>query len=149
MNESASSLIDIIEPLVPVVTVGTNTTLFTVSLAVLLSLIFILLMLWKKKWAAFRAIKRFRKLHQQIVDGKILLTDGLVLLTRELRQGLKLAQQLPMQAPEIFEQKDKQLWTAFVQHLDRLRYQPGETLTVAQINIAAAQIEIWLRRYYR
>lgn len=149
MDESASSLIDIIEPLVPVVTVGTNTTLFAAALAVLLSLIFILLMLWKKKWAAFRAIKRLRNLHQQIVDGKIILTDGLVLLTRELRQGLKLAQQLPMQAPEIFEQKDKQLWTVFVQHLDRLRYQPGEALTVAQINIAAAQIEIWLRRYCR
>ena len=149
MNESASSLIDIIEPSLPEAAATTNWIWLALSLAVLLLLIVILLLLWKKKWPAYRAVKRFRKLHQQIVDGKMLLTDGLVLITQELRQGLKLAQQLPMQAPDSFAQKDKQLWPVFVQHLDKLRYQPGEALTVTQINIAAAQIEIWLRRYCR
>lgn len=149
MNESASSLIDIIEPSEPLVAVGANSLWFAVSLTVMLLLIIVLVMLWKKKWSAYRAVKRFRKLHQQIIEGKMLLPDGLVLLTQELRRGLKLAQQLPMQAPDIFAQKDKQLWTVFVQHLDKLRYQSGEALTVAQINIAAAQIEIWLRRYCR
>ena len=149
MNESASSLIDIIEPSEPLVAVGANSLWFAVLLAVMLLLIIFIVLLWKNKWSAYRAVKRFRKLHQQIIEGKMLLPDGLVLLTQELRRGLKLAQQLPMQAPDIFAQKDKQLWTVFVQHLDKLRYQSGEALTVAQINIAAAQIGIWLRRYCR
>lgn len=148
MNESASSLIDIIEPSVPAAAATTNWLWLALSLAILL-LIVGLLMLWKRKWPAYRAVKRFRKLHQQAIGGGMLLSDGLVLLTQELRQGFKLPQQLPKRAPAIFAQKDKQLWTVFVQHLDKLRYQPGEALTVAQINIAAAQIEIWLRRYCR
>ncbi len=149
MNESASSLIDIIEPAVPAVAVATNALWLAASLALLLLLIVVLLMLWKKKWPAYRAVKRFQKLHQRIVGGEMPLSDGLVLLTQELRQGLKLAQQLPKQAPEFFAQKDRQLWSVFMQHLDALRYRSGEALTVTQINIAAAQIEIWLRRYCR
>jgi hypothetical protein len=147
MNDAASGLIDIIEPALPAVAVTTNWLWLASSLAILLLLCVVIMMLWKKKWPAYRAIKRFQKLHQQIVGGEIPLSDGLVLLTQELRQGLKLPQQLSKQAPDIFKQKDKQLWPVFVQHLATLRYQSGEALTVAKINIAAAQIETWLRRY--
>jgi hypothetical protein len=149
MTEQASGLIDIIEPAVPVAAEAGSWPWLAAAIVLMLLLIAILVLLWKKKWPAYRALKHLHKLHRQIVAGVIPLPDGLVLLTQELRRGLKLAQQLPRQAPDMFGQQDKQLWQEFVQQLDKLRYQPGAELTVAQLDPIVSQIEIWLRRYCR
>ena len=149
MNEQASGLIDIIEPAVPAAAEAGSWPWIAAAILFTLLLIAGLLLLWKKKWPPYRALKHLRKLHQQINAGVIPLPDGLVLLTQELRHGLKLAQQLPKQAPDIFVQQDKQLWQEFVQQLDKVRYQPGAELTVAQLSPIVSQIESWLRRYCR
>ncbi len=149
MSEQASGLIDIIDPAVPVAAEAGSWPWIAAAIVLMLLLLAGLLLLWKKKWPAYRALKHLRKLHRQIVAGLIPLPDGLVLLTQELRHGFKLAQQLPKQAPDMFDQQDKQLWQEFVQQLDKLRYQPGAALTVAQLDPIVSQIEIWLRRYCR
>jgi len=149
MNESASGLIDIIEPAAPMAAAAANWPWLAATLAASLLVIAMLLMLWKKKWPAYRAIKRLRKLQQQIIAGEVSLQHGVILLSQELRVGLKLAQQLPKQAPENFTQQDIQLWTEFVQRLDRLRYQHGEALAVAELAPIISRIETWLWRYCR
>jgi hypothetical protein len=149
MIEQTSGLIDIIEPAAPAVAQAAHWPWLAATLAVMLLLVVFALILWKKKFPAYRAIKQLRKLHQQILEGAVPVQDGLILLTQELRHGLRLAQQLPKQAPEFFAEQDKHLWQAFVQQLDSLRYRTDGTLTLAQLTPIVARMESWLRRYCR
>jgi len=149
MNEQSSGLMDIIEPAAPDVVASSQWQGMAAALVLMAFLVISLLLLWKKKWPAYRAVKKLRKLQQQIVTGTVSLQDGVILLNQELRQGLRLAQQLPKEAPQFFKQQDKLQWYPFLQQLDTLRYEAEAALTVAQVNAIADQIAIWLRRYCR
>ena len=70
-------------------------------------------------------------------------------IAQELRHGLGLAVLQAQNTPPRFLEKDRGLWSIFIQHLDTLRYQTEEDLTYTKLSPLFNQTESWLRRYGR
>jgi ABC-type Fe2+-enterobactin transport system substrate-binding protein len=149
MNEQTSGLSDIVEPAVPVAAEAGQWPWIAATLIVVFLFIFFFLFLWKKKWPAYKAINKLHRVRKMMLAGEASRQDVLILFIQELRIGLKLPQQLPRQAPDIFLSQDQQKWPEFLLQLDRLRYETGAAPTITQLDSIATQIEVWLRRYCR
>lgn len=149
MNEQTSGLIDIIEPASPVVAETGNWPWIAAVLAVFVILAVALLMLWKKKWPAYLALKRLRKLQQQTLAGELTPHESVFMLALELRSGLGIKRLRTEAVPANFSPQDRALWPEFMQRLDVMLYQSGTELGADKLAALFAQIEKWLRRYSR
>ena len=155
MNEAASGvadiggLIDIIEPAAPVVAAAANWPWIAAVTAMLVMLAVAILLLWKYKLPAYRAVKRLRKLRQQALAGELTPHESIFMLALELRRGLGIKRLRAEEIPVMFKQQDRTVWPEFMQHLDTMLYQRGAELDAGVLAEPFVQIEKWLWRYSR
>lgn len=149
MNEANSGLIDIIEPLPPGVADGSYGYWVAATIALLLILAAALLLLWKYKLPAYRALRRLRKLRQQSLAGELTPHESVFMLALELRHGLGIRRLRAEEVPVRFNRQDRALWPAFMHQLDALLYQSGAGVSADKLAALFVQLEKWLWRYSR
>lgn len=149
MNEVNSGLIDIIEPLAPRVAEGNSGYWVAATIALLLTLAAVLLILWKYKLPAYRAIKRLRKLRRQGLAGELTRHESVFMFALELRHGLGIKRLRAEEVPAGFKLQDRLLWAGFMHQLDAMLYQSGAEVSADKLAALSAQIEKWLWRYGR
>ena len=155
MNAAASAvadvsgLMDIIEPVAPRVAEGGG-WLWIVMLSVLaLMLGAMIFYLWKYKLPAYRLVKNLRNVKQQIHMGELTLHESVLVFALEFRQGLGIKRLRAEEIPPNFNQRDAEMWAAFIHELETMLYQPGEDLSTDKHTALYIQIEKWLWRYGR
>lgn len=149
MNEASDGLIDIIEPAAPLMVEGVNWLRIAGLLAVLVLAVIGLWLLWKKKWPSYRAVKRLRKLQQQLLAGKLPPYEAILLLAQELQNSLGQKRLLRDAAPLNFQQQDSLLWPGLIKQIDAMRYQSDVKLDKDELAKIFAQAEKFLHRYSR
>lgn len=149
MNEASDGLIDIIEPAAPLMVEGVNWLRIAGLLAVLVLAVIGLWLLWKKKWPSYRAVKRLRKLQQQLLAGKLPPYEAILLLAQELQNSLGQKRLLRDAALLNFQQQDSLLWPGLIKQIDAMRYQSDVKLDKDELAKIFIQAEIFLRRYSR
>jgi hypothetical protein len=148
MSESSSGLVDIVEPAVPVLTEGVHRLWISAAVAILISLLFVLMMLWKK-WPAYLALKRLRNVKRQIKSGELTPHEGVLMLALELRHGLGMKRLLAAVIPTTCSEQDSHRWVEYMHHLDELLYQHGQDVDADKLAAVFGQAEYWLQRYSR
>ncbi len=144
MNDPASGLIDIIEPVRPVLVAASYSAWWLVlALAAL-----VLLGLWMRwRWRGVRACrKRLQQLQQACAAGRVSQHEAAYRLASELRQGLQLQQLNADQPPPALPVAEHPGWVESVTRLDMLRYQAGASLDEGQWTRLCKQVAIWLKR---
>ena len=149
MSESNSGLVDIIEPAVPMLVASTNWLWLALLAAVVVALFAALLLWWKYKLPAYRAVQRVRELHKKLHAAAHTQHETVLLLALELRHGLVLKRLRADILPERCTEPDQARWVEFMQHLDSLLYQPEVELTTEKMSAMFVHIEYWLQRYSR
>lgn len=149
MNEASEGLIDIIEPAAPLMVESANWLWIAGLLAVLVLAVIGLWLLWKKKWPSYRAVKRLRKLQQQLLAGKLPPYEAILLLAQELQNSLGQKRLLRDAAPLNFQQQDSLLWPGLIKQIDAMRYQSDVKLDKDELAKIFAQAEKFLHRYSR
>lgn len=149
MNEASDGLIDIVEPAAPLMVEGVNWLRIAGLLAVLVLAVIGLWLLWKKKWPSYRAVKRLRKLQQQLLAGKLPPYEAILLLAQELQNSLGQKRLLRDAAPLNFQQQDSLLWPGLIKQIDAMRYQSDVKLDKDELAKIFAQAEKFLHRYSR
>ena len=147
MNESVSSLIDIVEPMAPLQEAAKSEVWLAAVIVCTILLVAGLLFWWRKKKSSRLAVKRLKALRQHVSAGELNSHEMVFMLALELRRGLSLARLLPEAPPPGFQEEDVALWSPFIQRLDTLRYAPDVALDNQQLEALFVQTEIWLRRY--
>lgn len=145
MNDPTSGLIDIIEPVRPVLaaTIGYSAWWLALAVAAL-----VLLGLWMRgRGQCVRACrKRLQQLRQACAAGSVSQHEAAYRLAFELRQGLQLQQLNADQPPPALSIAEHPGWAATVTRLDTLRYQAGASLDDGQWTRLFNQADIWLQR---
>lgn len=149
MNEASDGLIDIVEPAAPLMVESVNWLRIAGLLAVLVLAVIGLWLLWKKKWPSYRAVKRLRKLQQQLLAGKLPPYEAILLLAQELQNSLGQKRLLRDAAPLNFQQQDSLLWPGLIKQIDAMRYQSDVKLDKDELAKIFAQAEKFLHRYSR
>ena len=155
MNEAASGvadvsgLMDIVEPMVPVVAGGGAWLWVAVPIGLVLLLGAVFFYLWKYKLPAYRSVKRLRNVQRQIQAGELTLHESVLVFALELRQGLAIKRLRAEEVPVNFNQQDAALWVEFMQDLESMLYQSGADLSADKHADIYIKIEKWLWRYSR
>lgn len=149
MNEASDGLIDIVEPAAPLMVESVNWLWIAGLFAVLVLAVIGLWLLWKKKWPSYRAVKRLRKLQQQLLAGKLPPYEAILLLAQELQNSLGQKRLLRDAAPLNFQQQDSLLWPGLIKQIDAMRYQSDVKLDKDELAKIFAQAEKFLHRYSR
>ncbi|GBL46073.1 hypothetical protein SFMTTN_1885 [Sulfuriferula multivorans] len=141
MNDPTSGLIDIIEPVRPML-VATSYSAWWLVLAL------VALGLWMRwRWRGVRACrKRLQQLRQACAAGHVSQHTAAYRLASELRLGLQLQQlnaDLPPPALPVAEHPG---WAEAIARLDTLRYQAGAGLEEGEWMRLCNQVDIWLKR---
>ena len=149
MNETSSSLIDIIEPAAPVMAETAGWLLVAGIIAAVLVFALALFVLWKYKFPAYVAVKRLRKLRNELQAGELTPHETVLMLALELRHGLAVKRLLAGKMPVQFKPHEHTRWAEFMDGLDALLYQHKAELSVDKLATLFTQTEYWLRRYGR
>jgi hypothetical protein len=149
MSEANSSLIDIVEPTVPVVAETSSWVWLAGLIAVLVLLAIALFVLWKYKLPAYRALQRLRKLQIKLHAGEHTAHEAALLLALELRHGLGVKRLLAQDMPLDFKQQDRARWAEFMQQLDAMLYRHDAEPSADRLAALFEQAAYWLRRYSR
>lgn len=143
MNDSTSGLIDIIEPVRPMLA-ATSYSAWWLALVVTALVLLGLWMRWRGR--CVRACrKRLHQLRQACAAGSVSQREAAYRLAFELRQGLQL-QQLNADQPPALPAAEHPGWAETVTRLDTLRYQAGASLDDQQWVRLCNQADTWLRR---
>lgn len=149
VNEANDGLIDIIQPVAPVM-VETGGWLWIAGFGIgLVLMAAVILVLWKYKLPAYRALRQVRSLQNKLETGTLAAQECVLLLALELRHGLGVKQLLANKMPEQFKQQDSFRWQEYIQQLDVMLYQHDPELNAAKLNSLFVQTESWLRTYSR
>lgn len=144
MNDSTSGLIDIIEPVRPML-VAASYSAWWLVLALAALVLPGLWMRWRGR--GVRACrKRLQQLRQACAAGRVSQRAAAYRLASELRLGLQLQQlnaDLPPPALPVAEHPG---WAEAIARLDTLRYQPGASLEEGEWTRLCNQVDIWLKR---
>ena len=144
MNDPTSGLIDIIEPVRPMLVAASYSAWWLVlALAVL-----VLLGLWMR-WrgrCARACRKRLQQLRQACAAGRVSQHAAAYRLASELRLGLQLQQLNADQPPSVLPVAEHPGWADAIARLDTLRYQAGASLEEGQWMRLCNQVDNWLKR---
>lgn len=144
MNDPASGLIDLIEPVRPVL-VATGYGVWWLALALATLVLLGLWMRWRGRCVRARR-KRLQQLRQACAAGRVSQHEAAYRLASELRQGLQLQQLNADQPPPALPVAEHPGWAESVTRLDMLRYQAEASLDEGQWTRLCKQVAIWLKR---
>lgn len=144
MNDPTSGLIDIIEPVRPVL-VAASYSVWWLALALAA---LVLLGLWMRgRGRCVRACrKRLQQLRQACAAGRVSQHAAAYRLASELRLGLQLQQLNADQPPSALPVAEHPGWAEAIARLDTLRYQAGASLDEGHWTRLCNQVDIWLKR---
>lgn len=149
MSDSNRGLMDIVEPVAPIV-VADNTWLFVAILSVVLILLAGgIFFWWKFKLPALRTLNALRILQQKLHLKELTPHESMLMLALDLRHGLGVKRLRADQLPQQIKAKDHGRWVEFMQHLDVMLYQKETELNEEKIVALFEQAKYWLRRYSR
>ncbi len=149
MLELNSGLIDIIEPVAPVLPVAQSWLWLVLLITAVVALVAALLLWWKYKFPAYRTMRRVRELNKQFIAAEHTAHETVLLLALELRHGLALKHLRADSFPQKCSQQDSSRWLEFMQYLDSVLYQHNADLNIEKMATIFAQFEYWLQRYSR
>jgi len=149
MSEANSGLIDIVEPAAPAVNAADSWLWPLLLLAALVIASVILIVWWKYKLPAYRAVRRVRDLQKKQHAAEHTPHEILLMLALELRHGLGLKQLRAENLPARCSKQDCARWPEFMQYMDGLLYQHDAGLSEEKLADLFVQVEYWLRRYGR
>lgn len=149
MSEGNSGLIDIVEPVVPVLVATKGWLWLALAGGGVLLLAGGIFLWWKYKLPAYRTLKALRLLQQRLHAKEASPHESLLMLALDLRHGLgvkRLRADLP---PAQLKHKDHARWAEFMQQLDVVLYQKADALSEDKLAVLFEQSRYWLRRYSR
>lgn len=149
VNEINDGLIDIIEPVAPVMAEAGGWLWIAVPFGFVLLLGAGFFYLWKYKLPAYRSVKRLREVKRQVHAGELTQHERVLVFALELRQGLAIKRLRAEEAPVNFKQQDAVMWVEFIQDLESMLYQSGVDLSEEKLADTYIKIEKWLWRYSR
>lgn len=145
---SETALIDIVEPVAPVV----QTELVWMWLvAGMLPILLVagIFFWWKYKLPAWRALKLIRTLQRQMHAGEHTVHEAVLRLALELRHALGVKRLHGERLPPQIGAYDHARWQEFMQQLDGMLYRHEGELLKTQVDALYLLAEYWIKRYAR
>jgi hypothetical protein len=149
MSEGNSGLVDIVEPLAPVVVAMNGGIWLAVAGAVLAALALGVYFWWKYKLPAYRTLKALKQLQLKLHTKELTPHESLLMLALDLRHGLGVKRLRSDIFPAQLKQQDHTAWVEFMQQLDHMLYEKDAALSEDKLMALFEQAEYWLRRYSR